>query len=146
MEALTFLLVLIPRGQTLRLPPAAWPLGWAIKENHKTQNHGITEPGDRAGRWPLTLASPKWASSLSTLTSHTAPSPCQILAQLADPWKHRAPRVPALSLASSGHCGRGHVNHSSLVSCPQGYISYLWPGPQQRPGHAGGRPLVCVEG
>lgn len=91
MEALTFLLVLIPRGQTIRLPPAAWPLGWAIKENHKTQNHGTTEPGDRAGRWPLTLTSPKRASSLSTLTSHTAPSPCQILAQLADPWKHGAP-------------------------------------------------------
>lgn len=32
LDTLTFLLLLVPGAQTLRLPPAAWPLGWPLGE------------------------------------------------------------------------------------------------------------------
>lgn len=75
------------------------------------QNHRVTE--GKARRQPLAFASPKWANSLSTVTSYSTPGPKSDPDRVLEEWYSR---VLALSLASSGHHGRCHVNDSSLVS------------------------------
>lgn len=132
--------------QDTQAPTSSLTTRMGHQGNQRTQNYKVKEPGtgQRGGPWPSPARS---RPASSAPLPHTLPlGPSQTLAHLAEPWKHGTSRMPALSLASTGHHGKYHINDSALISCPQSYTPHLCPGPQQRPGQVGGRALVLIEG